>query len=770
MWLSKIKKKKIQYFLLGIIFTVAIALICVSTVVTVVSQTFAQNYYKGDDTQDIQVVTVSNSVIEKTNNWYDEMGEKVRNYKEYNMYSVSTNLSFNGKANKTLMSYVIPIDNVKNLSNKVEIVEGDKSEIAPQEGEIWISSTTANLRNVNVGDKAKIVDGNGKTIEYKVSAIVNDSNQSSTAMGVLYVYVNEEERNNLKALPTAQMITMNCEGDSSELSNDLMKYINEPLGGVIVDKSSYILAAMTSASLIGSLGLMSAIIVVIVLILILRSNIKNNVLKEYKSIGIYKSIGYSSKKIRGIYLKSYELVSIISSLVGIGISIPIIKYLCNIVFKNLGVYSFDLSSLGILIGVFLIFNLLIYINVYMVLRCVEKIKPVEAINIGLTSSKKKIKKSLIKNNSSSICMAINDIYKYKKNNCITLVMFILVFYLSTLFLNIANSMLTLDDNLYKIFGTANGDLVIVAPSDIDNSIEEIKEYLDRDNRVKDYYLWDVIGQNKVGIDINKYDIEGGSLIATVYNEFNEEDFSILEGFNPRNNKEVTLSINIMKKNNLSIGDYIELNIEGESREFLIVGSFSSMMSNGQTLRLTRDALTGESSGNVAFVKLKNLNDYKELKKSIESKFDGITIDKIYSPLRDTASQVVETVVPISVILLVGILIFGVINIVNILITNNLDNRKNYGVMKSLGFTSKYIKRRSNYRIGILAILGALIGVSLTTFTSKNLIKLSLGFDVFKYNLNGTLILVVITFILIIITMHVCNKSINKISTVELIRE
>lgn len=233
----------------------------------------------------------------------------------------------------------------------------------------------------------------------------------------------------------------------------------------------------------------------------------------------------------------------------------------------------------------------------MVLRCVEKIKPVEAINIGLTSSKEKIKKSLIKNNSSSICMAINDIYKYKKNNCITLVMFILVFYLSTLFLNIANSMLTLDDNLYKIFGTANGDLVIVAPSDIDNSIEEIKEYLDRDNRVKDYYLWDVIRQNKVGI-------------------------------------------NIMKKNNLSIGDYIELNIEGESREFLIVGSFSSMMSNGQTLRLTRDALTGESSGNVAFVKLKNLNDYKELKKSIESKFDGITIDKIYSPLKDTASQVV----------------------------------------------------------------------------------------------------------------------------------
>ena len=769
MWVSKLKKKKVQYLLLGVIFSIAISVICVSTVVTIVSQSFAKSYYKGDSTPDIQIITTSDSVIDKTYSWYKKMGDEVRNYKKYDMFSVSTNLNFNDKVNKTVMSYIIPIDNVKNLSNKIEIVEGDKTEVKPKRGEMWISSTTANLRNIKIGDKAKIIDSNGRSLEYEISAIVRDSNQASTVTGVLYTYVNEDEREILSALPKTYMVTMNCDGDSSKLSKDLVEYIDEPLGGVI-DKSMYILVAIMTTSLVGGLCLMSAIILVIVLLLILRANIKNNILKEYKLIGIYKAIGYSSKKIRRIYLVGYEVVSIISSLVGVIIAIPMISYICKLIFKNLGEYSFDITALGIIGIVFIIFNLLIYLNVYKVLKCIDKIKPVDAINIGLGSSKEKIRKSLIKNNNSSFCMAINDIFKHKKNNIITLIMFILVFYMSTWFINIANTMVNLDNNLYKIFGSAKADLVISAPSDIDDSISEVKNYLDNDSRVKNYYLWDIIAQRKVGIDTKEYEIEGGSFVATIYNEFNEEDFSILQGINPRNNKEVSISIDIMKKNNFKIGDYITLNIEKESKEFLIVGSYASMMNNGQSVRLTRDALLGESNGNVAFINLKDINTYESLKKDINSKFKGITIDKVYEPLKDTASQVVETSIPISIILLVGVLIFGIFNIVNILIINNLDNRKNYGIMKSLGFTSKYIKRRSNYRLMILAILGAVIGVGTTILTSKDLMKLALGFDVFNFNLIMTLGLVGITFVLTGLTMYICNKSIKKISVVELIEE
>lgn len=770
MWLAKLKNKKLQYTLLGIIFTIVISLISVSVIVTVVSKNFAEEYYKGDSTADIQVISTSDAVIEKTGDWYKEQGDEVRNYKVTEMFSVSSDLSFNGNTNNSLISYVVPINDVGELSNKMDIVEGDTSMKAPQRGEVWIASTTANLNNIKLGDKAKIIDENGKAHEFKVSAIVNDSNQSSTAIGVLYIYISDEDKGSINKLPKAKLVSMNCEGDISEKSNDLVEFINEPLGGVVLDKNTLIMSAYLNATLTGGIGLMTSIMLVVVLIVILRSNIKNNVLKEYKSIGIYKSMGYSSKKIRRIYLYGYAFVSLGASLAGIVISIPTVTYICNLSFKNLGRYNFDFMSFMVLMAGIIIFNLLVYINVYLVLKSIDKIKPVDAINIGLTSSKKKMKKSIIKNSSSSLSMAINDIFKHKRSSFITVIMFVLVFYISTLFLNIAYSMISLDSELYKIFGTAKSDLVISAPSNVEDSIKEVKEYLDKDSRIYDYYLWDILGQNKIGLDSSKYKLLSGMFMASTYNKFNESDFSITEGINPRNNKEVSVNIDIMKRNDLSIGDYIEINIDGESKKFLIVGTYSSMMSSSQNLRITNDVLSGGSNGNVAFVKLKTLDSYENLKKEIESKFPYVKVDKTYAPLKDATSQVVETTVPISIILLVGTLIFGVFNIVNILIINNFDNRKSYGIMKGLGFTSNYIKSRNNYRMFILSILGAFIGVGTMVVTSKDLMSLIIGYDVFKLNLNIIAILVLIIFMLIAITMYICNKCINRISTVELISE
>ena len=301
MWLAKLKKKKMQNFLLGIIFAISIAMICVSTVLTVVSGNFATKYYEGDSTPDILTITTNESVVNKIHDFYEEKDDKVRNYNKYDIFSISTNLTFNNKNNTTLMSCVVPIEDKRELSNKIEIKDGDKESEAPKSGEMWVSSTTANSKNVKVGDKAKITDGNGKSLEYKISAIVNDSNQSSTSIGILIVYVNEADRENLESLPKANMVTFNCDGDTSKMSNELVEYINEPIGGAIVNKSLFILAATMTSGIIGGIGLITGIILIVMLMLILKSNIKNNILREYKSIGTYKSMGYSSKKIRRIY-------------------------------------------------------------------------------------------------------------------------------------------------------------------------------------------------------------------------------------------------------------------------------------------------------------------------------------------------------------------------------------------------------------------------------------------------------------------------------------
>ena len=99
MWLAKLKKKKMQNILLGIIFAISIAMICISTVLTVVSANFATKYYEGDSTPDILTITTNESVVNKIYNFYKDKDDKVRNYNKYDIFSISTNLTFNNKNN-----------------------------------------------------------------------------------------------------------------------------------------------------------------------------------------------------------------------------------------------------------------------------------------------------------------------------------------------------------------------------------------------------------------------------------------------------------------------------------------------------------------------------------------------------------------------------------------------------------------------------------------------------------------------------------------------
>lgn len=91
------------------------------------------------------------------------------------MYSISTNVKFDGKSNTSLMSHIIPVKSIDDLSNRVEIIEGDKNQKSPKKGEVWIPSTLADSKDLDIGKNIEIIDFKGKKINFKIAAIVNDS-------------------------------------------------------------------------------------------------------------------------------------------------------------------------------------------------------------------------------------------------------------------------------------------------------------------------------------------------------------------------------------------------------------------------------------------------------------------------------------------------------------------------------------------------------------------------------------------------------------------
>ncbi|MGH4123426.1 MAG: FtsX-like permease family protein [Clostridium sp.] len=765
----KFRKKKKQYFLLGLIFTIAVTLFSVCTIFTLVANTFATQYYKGDRTPDLTYVTISESCFNKSVDWCTLQGEKVRNLSKREILAVSNNIRVNNKLLDLSFSYVIPIKNVKELNWKVNVISGDTKSLAPKKNEIWVPKTFADTKGIKLGDEIVIKNSKDENVPLKVTTLITDSNQPSTTMGITYFYINSDKMSSLSGVTKAYLTTFNAEDGGAKSTANIIKYINEPLAGLMFNKEFFKMAATTIPIMVGGIGLVAGMLLIGVLIIILRANLSSNILKEYKSIGIYKSIGMSSRKIGRLYLATYEAVSIVSSLIGILLSVPISNYICNIIFEYIGKYSFDLTSLIIIVMIFSIFNLLVYINLKLILRRIDKIKPVEAINIGVTSSKEKFKKSLIKNNSSSFAMAINDIFKYKKINFIILIIFALCFYISILFVNMQNSMVTIEKNCHTWFGNPKSDMVITSDINKENPLREVTKYVDKMKYAQKNYLWDVYsGSRKVSIDSKKYKVNLQVFFINVYNEYKEEDYSITKGRNPREINEISLSGKVMKDNNLAIGDYMEFFVEGEHREFLITGTYNSMMADNQSIRVLTRAVNGHG-GNVAFIKLNNKDNFEAIKKDLEEKFDYITVERVYPLLKDSVVQIKSITGTVTIIILVGIVAFSIVNVISAVMSINADNRKNYGIMKSQGFSSSYIRNRCLYRIMILSTIGAAIGLVINLLSSRTLMKTMLrGTDGYVFTLLGTVLIVTILLAVTAISTVLCCRSIKNISTVELI--
>ena len=146
----------------------------------------------------------------------------------------------------------------------------------------------------------------------------------------------------------------------------------------------------------------------------------------------------------------------------------------------------------------------------------------------------------------------------------------------------------------------------------------------------------------------------------------------------------------------------------------------------------------DSSGNVLFVKLKDKKDFESIRTDILNKFDGVSVDKVAPMLEDAVSQVKDIMLPVVMLLLIGVGAFSITIVISMVVSNNLDNRKNFGIMKSLGFSNSYIRRRILTRIMILALIGNIVGLILNLMGGRELFKGAVqGIDGYMFTLAGT---------------------------------
>ncbi len=596
-------------------------------------------------------------------------------------------------------------------------------------------------------------------------------------MGYNNLYIGSNDYDDFNEPIKSEYIGYDSSKEGNDATSELISYIGDSIDGVIYDKWITIFAANAGSQITSAVGLSTAILIFIVSIVIIRFVLWNNILKEYKSIGVYKSLGFTSKQIRNIYLKSFGIVGVIAITAGSFFSIWFINYLVKISIKYIGIYEGGINNFSFIVLTIILMSFVLISNIYLLLRRINKIKPVEAFRIGVTSSKEKFRKSIIRDASSPMSMAINDIFKYKKQNIIIVTVLSLVIYLSVFLVSVNYSMINMKDNAWNMFGLLQGDVTLDFPSgeaSYDKALEEIKS----DPRVLGVRACSFDVGKVAYLDVSRYNIKNAQVITYLYDNYDNNNgfnVSIKEGRNPKNKNEIALSEQILKDASLDIGDYIDIKILGEERSLLITGKYIGMMSNNYNMRMTLDVVPKEIRNNLnnlnINITLKDKNDYEEFKEEYKQKYEVCSIDTCPSLIATASKSVIEIVIPVTTIILLGILLFSILNIVNLIIMNNTDNRRNNAIIKSLGFSNIYILKRTLYRIMLLIGISSLVGFILNATISKNLFKLAMmGIDGLMIPNGEVISTIVFIGILTIGSSIISMFSIRKISTVELIEE
>ncbi len=768
MWFSKIKKKKVQFILMATVLCItALSLAtCINIIMRVV--TYVEDYYK--DNKDIILFSYDEEQASDIEGYLNEQGMKTIDTVGY---SIDKNVYLQNKNLNISLGFIIEVNQIDINPWDILVTEGKKEE-APTGNEIWVQKLMADAEDIKLGDTIKVKAGDN-FISFQVTAFVNDSLQPSSVVGYNNFYISNEYGKKINQIQKLHILAFDYKTHASRMIDELKNYLGESIKGEFILMQTITSAAVITSSTIGGIGLIASILIFIVAIIVIRYILWNNILKEYRAIGIYKAIGFSPSKISNIYLMAYGSTGIFAIIIGSILSMNFARRLIKDIVKYIGIYSDNQTSLFVISGTIVFMSLVFLLNLKLILYRVKKINPVQALTIGVVASKKKLKPSLIKDSIKPWALAINDIYKYKEQNFIIWIVLSLVAFLSLFFVNIDYSVANISKNIPAWFGIVLGDVNIDC-NDTLGSYQEIVDSAKKDDRVRGgrygrYGIKDIIT-----IDTQAYNIQKEQLIYYAYNSYEDQDgftCSILEGKNPQKNNEVALSKSVLKDSGLKIGDEITMKVDEQQKSFIITGSYTSVFNDTYSFRVLLKTIPKELidglDPNVTLTFYDEAGE-KEFLNEIKDRYPDVIIEKIPTEIKNGLADL-EIVSPIAKLILITILFFSLLNIINMIVMNNADNRRQYGIMKALGFSTGIIIKRTVYRIAFISFFAMIVGGVVNNLLGGIIFRSAImGIDGMMISGTRSFATIIIIYVLIIFATFLSMLSIRTISTVELMEE
>jgi len=465
-----------------------------------------------------------------------------------------------------------------------------------------------------------------------------------------------------------------------------------------------------------------AFFVLLIALVVIVSNIINYIQVNMKNLGAMKAVGYTSKQLVCSLLLQFLGITLIAALVGAALSYAFFPAINSMMIAQTGIpYGVRFLPLPILISLFILGGA-VALAVWLTAHKIKKIEPIVALRSGVqTHNFKKNHIPLEKTKAPlNFALALKTTLSGVKHNitvCITMLVLSLVVVFSGLMTE--NMIVDMTPFVNLIVGETADCAINVQVEAEDDFVET----LESDERAEKAYLYNSLTVSHVG---------GAQLMATLCDDFSKVNNQsvVYKGRFPKYGNEIAVAAKYAKENGLGVGEEIEITANGKTEKYLICGLTQITNNLGRDCLLTRQGYErlGTLQNVTYYINLADGTDIDEFNSEIGSKFadEANGVINVKATLDGMATVYVSlmTIIVIAIIVLSVIIIAFVLYL---LVRTMLNNKKrDYGILKSLGFTTKQLVLQTALSFMPAIILSTVLGVIISCLVINPLMSVFLS--------------------------------------------
>ena len=230
---------------------------------------------------------------------------------------------------------------------------------------------------------------------------------------------------------------------------------------------------------------------------------------------------------------------------------------------------------------------------------------------------------------------------------------------------------------------------------------------------------------------------------------------------------------------LSVGDEVEVTYGETKKTFLVSGIYQSASDSGACFGMSFAGvkeLHPSSGWGQRYYLLENREQAEEMEQALTERFGDSLAKRVYeedeNPVEEQYGMIVTA---LKAIIYVFSLLFAFVVVRMVCTRSFLQERRDIGIFKAIGFTSGKLRTLFALRFAFVALLGSGIGLLCSVLFSEKLLGLLLGAIgltnvVFDFSVAAVIVPVAAITISFFVFAYLAAKKVKRVEVRELVTE